>query len=150
MKIGFYPGSFNPWHEGHQDVLNKALKVFDRIVILQMSNSEKGEPKLLTYDDVNKGGEAFKLIADREVHIIPRSDMSIVSAVGGYILGGPDNTSYAIIRGLRNEKDFCEEQILQYCYEDMGIKIPIFFIIADKSLVHVSSSALKAMNKYTE
>lgn len=41
--IGVYPGSFNPWHEGHEDVLNKALKVFDKVIILIGYNPDKGE-----------------------------------------------------------------------------------------------------------
>ena len=82
-----------------------------------------------------------------------REDVSIVKAIGNYILGFAEDLerpSFAIIRGMRNTNDFIHEQMLQYAYEDMGIKMPIFFIIADKSLVHVSSTLVKEMNKYTE
>ena len=41
MKLGIYPGSFNPFHEGHEDVLKKALQVFDKVVILQYNNEVK-------------------------------------------------------------------------------------------------------------
>ncbi len=145
MKVAFYPGSFNPWHDGHDDVLDKARKLFDKVVVLQMSNADKQPVKsdidLNTY---------FKGV--RNVEYIHRMDMSIIKAIGNYILGEDINSNqqYAIIRGLRNEKDFCEEQILTYWYEDLGLKMPVFHIIADRKLVHISSSAIKAANKYVE
>lgn len=33
MNIAIYPGSFDPWHDGHKDILNKALKCFDKVII---------------------------------------------------------------------------------------------------------------------
>ena len=41
MSIGLYPGSFNPWHIGHQDVLDKACKVFDMVFVLVCESPEK-------------------------------------------------------------------------------------------------------------
>jgi pantetheine-phosphate adenylyltransferase len=142
MKIAFYPGSFNPWHDGHQDVLNKALMLFDKIVILQMSSFGK--------DDA--GPQKSNPNHPRAEYLY-RPEMSIVKAIGNYVIGFADDLerpSFAIIRGMRNEKDFCEEQILTYWYQDLGLKMPIFHIISDRSLVHVSSSAIKAANKFTE
>ena len=34
-RVAIYPGSFNPWHEGHEDVLNKAKKVFDQVHVIK-------------------------------------------------------------------------------------------------------------------
>jgi pantetheine-phosphate adenylyltransferase len=148
MKVAFYPGSFSPWHEGHGDVLEKALKVFDKIVILQLTNTDKGEAEPLDWADVVVGYDDGK-----RVELVHRKDVSIIEAVGTYILGEQKvglSLQYAIVRGLRNERDFCDEQILNYWYEDLGIKMPIVYFIADRSLVHISSSAIKAANKFTE
>lgn len=148
MKIAFYPGSFNPWHQGHGDILEKALKVFDKIVILQMSNSSKTNSKELTVGDVLN--YAHNVIAPSQLEILHRPDQSIITAIGNHLFSLEGKHDYAIIRGMRNEKDFCDEQILTYWYEDLGVKMPIFHIISDRKLVHVSSSAIKAANKFTE
>ena len=145
MRIAFMPGSFNPWHEGHGDVLHKALRVFDKIVLLQLSNSSKGEPERLQSKDITNG---LWLYRHGKIEIVSRTDVSLVSAIGDYILNENETHNYAIIRGLRNERDFCDEQTLQYAYERMGIKMPIFFIIADRTLVDMSSTLVKEMQKY--
>lgn len=146
MRIGFYPGSFNPWHQGHEDVLKKAFQIFDKVVILQLSNAGKDVPKELTEEDIVNGKWR---VNQGILELISRPGTSIIEAAGTYILGCHTN-KFAIIRGLRNERDFCDEQILNYWYEDLGIKMPIVYVIADRSLVHISSSAIRAANKFTE
>ncbi|MGL5617847.1 MAG: pantetheine-phosphate adenylyltransferase [Metamycoplasmataceae bacterium] len=41
MKIAIYPGSFNPFHEGHISIINKALKLFDIIYVVVTVNPDK-------------------------------------------------------------------------------------------------------------
>ena len=43
-KVAIYPGSFNPWHKGHEDILKKALKIFDKVLVLQGRNPLKPAP----------------------------------------------------------------------------------------------------------
>ena len=40
-KTAVYPGSFNPWHKGHTDILKKASYIFDKIIILIAKNENK-------------------------------------------------------------------------------------------------------------
>ena len=40
-KIGMYPGSFDPITKGHMNILDKALKIFDKVVIAVVKNSAK-------------------------------------------------------------------------------------------------------------
>ena len=41
MKIAIYPGSFDPFTNGHKDILNRALKIFDKVYIAVVKNSSK-------------------------------------------------------------------------------------------------------------
>ena len=52
MKIGVYAGSFNPFHKGHYNILCKAEKIFDKVIIARGINPEKNNvlvplPKIL-------------------------------------------------------------------------------------------------------
>ena len=53
----------------------------------------------------------------------------------------------AIIKGLRNSADFEYEKIQQYWNEDLGMKIPTIYIISNRNLTHISSSAIRAIEK---
>jgi pantetheine-phosphate adenylyltransferase len=139
MKIGFYPGSFNPWHDGHSDVLAKALKVFDRVVILQLTNPEKtGPTKPLEIPNFQSG-----------IEIIQRKNTFLFIVIGNYVLGHAlENHQYAIIRGLRTGQDLEYEKVQQYTNEDLGMKIPTVYFLADRNLTHVSSSVIRAIDKF--
>jgi pantetheine-phosphate adenylyltransferase len=139
MKIGFYPGSFNPWHDGHEDVFEKALKVFDKIVILQLTNPDKGAVKEID--------PATSLM--ERVEILVRPNTFLTNVVGTYILGRSKD-EYAIIRGLRNGNDLEYEKVQQYWNEDLGLKIPTVYFVSDRKLLHISSSAIRMINKLLE
>ena len=105
MKKAIYPGSFNPWHEGHQNILDKAKKIFDKV-------------------DIAVYGKDFTgLLSD-------------------YLKG---KNYVAIVRGLRNGYDLQYEQNQQYWYEDLGIKIPVVYFITDRTLGHISSTAIRTV-----
>jgi pantetheine-phosphate adenylyltransferase len=141
VKIGFYPGSFNPWHAGHEDILEKALKVFDKIIILVLTNPEKGiEGKV----------NPVPTLRDRvENLVLPNTFLTNI--VGTYVLGHThENHQYAIIRGLRNGNDLEYEKVQQFWNEDLGMKIPTVYFVSDRKLLHISSSAIRMVNKLME
>jgi len=139
-KIGFYPGSFNPWHSGHEDVLRKALLVFDQVVIGVGVNSDKGINEsiypLPIADLVEKYGNrvTFTTYTGLMVNCPTLTDKDVV----------------AVIRGLRNGYDLQYEMNQQYWNEDLGLKIPVIFFITDRTLAHVSSSAIRSIHKVKE
>jgi pantetheine-phosphate adenylyltransferase len=139
MKIGFYPGSFNPWHDGHEDILEKALKLFDKIVILQLTNPEKGVAK-----EIDPAPSLMK-----RVEIYVRPNTFLTNVVGTYVLGRSKD-EYAIIRGLRNGNDLEYEKVQQYWNEDLGMKIPTVYFVSDRKLLHISSSAIRMIDKLLE
>jgi pantetheine-phosphate adenylyltransferase len=135
MKVAIYPGSFNPWHEGHQDILNKALSVFDKVIIAQGINPGKEPPVSI---------EGFScrvsLIASERV------DIKYFEGFLHEFIKTLDDPITAVIRGLRNGNDLQYEQNQQYWYEDLGLHIPIVYFITDRRLGHISSSAIRAIN----
>ena len=130
-KVAIYPGSFNPFHEGHRDVVAKTLRVFDMVIIAQGVNPEK---------KLEQGAEVVdEITADPRV-LVQRFEGLLTDHIRE--LRKTVNVS-AVIRGLRNNKDFEYEQNLQVAYQHHGLKVPIFYVIADQEFVDVSSTAIR-------
>lgn len=145
MKVAIYPGSFNPWHEGHTDILRKALKVFDKVIIARGINPLKtsdpvGLQQLEAKLDEVMGGHTGQV----QVIVYPGLLVEEIAHRNKHYV----NPIIAVVRGLRNTQDLCGEQIQQYYNEDLGLKIPTVFFIADKKLVHISSSAIRAIEAF--
>ena len=135
-KVGLYTGSFNPWHDGHYDVLKKALQVFDLVIIAVGVNPEK-EPGLPHLTRIPQ-----EIQEDRRVNVILFHDM-VVDVIDRW-------KPTAIIRGLRNGQDLEYERTQQYWNEDLGCKIPTVYFVSDRKLVHISSSAIRAVRKFRD
>jgi len=148
MRIAIYPGSFNPWHEGHDDILQKALKCFDKVVVGIGINPEKDlsfvtDTRIRDLDEYfqNKYGLNSGIIVDA-------FDGLLVDFVNKNIKYdyGKDHTC-AVIRGLRNGHDLQYEMNQQYWNEDLGLSVPIVYFICDRKLSHISSSMLRLVDK---
>lgn len=140
MKTAIYPGSFNPWHEGHTDVVSKAIKVFDKVIIAVGVNPDK-----------KKSTETLHLIKRIGwiLVMLPESPRIEVVQFNGLLKDFIKEGDYsAVIKGLRNAPDFEYEKIQQYWNEDLGIRIPTFYVISDRKFVHISSSAIKAIKSF--
>jgi pantetheine-phosphate adenylyltransferase len=138
MRVAIYPGSFNPWHAGHTQVLLAALQMFDKVIVAPGINPDKD-----AYPD-------FENVLPLDIVLSYVDRVSVHHF--NYLL--PDYAAEvgacAIIRGLRNTKDFEDEKIQQYWYEDLGLKIPVVYIISGRDKVHLSSSAIRAVKKAKE
>lgn len=133
MRLAIYPGSFNPFHKGHFDILNQASKLFDKVIVAR----PKGMPS-----DV---GLLTAQLSDRL-----RSRVHITEFDGLLVNFAKIQGAIAIIRGLRNTADLDYEKSMQYWNEDLGLTIPTVYFICSRELVHVSSSAIRTINKLTD
>ena len=140
MKVAVYPGSFNPWHEGHADVLTKALATFDKVIVARGFNPEKSNIK----DDA-----CVNPILNR-VHppnITVVGNWEFVEFNGLLKDFVAEVGATAVIKGLRNAKDFQYELEQQYWNEDLGITVPTVYVISDRKHVHLSSSAIRMIER---
>jgi pantetheine-phosphate adenylyltransferase len=139
MRVALYPGSFDPWHDGHEDILNKALRAFDKVIICVGFNPDKSDAVV---DRINGIPE--------HIHINPRVEVhSHVGLMADYVnqLLIDQVPVSAMVRGIRNAQDMEYERVTQYYNEDLGCTIPTTYFICDRKLVHVSSSAIKVLQK---
>jgi pantetheine-phosphate adenylyltransferase len=137
-KIGLYPGSFDPLTKGHMDIIKRALKIFDEVVIAVVKNSSK---KLLFSLDERKAiiDEVYKT----EKNIICISLDSKLSVE----LANEIN-ALAIIRGLRAMSDFEYEFQIASINRSQNKQIESVFFAAQDKLTFVSSSMVKEIAQY--
>jgi pantetheine-phosphate adenylyltransferase len=129
--IGVFAGSFNPFHKGHYNVLQKAEKLFDKVIIAFGKNPDKND----------RAWAIPKTIANRQ-------QAEYKGLVTDYI----DSLGYnvTVIRGLRNSTDFQYEQN-QYRYiQELKPDIKIVNIFCDKEFEHISSSGIRTLEKYNK
>ena len=129
-SIAIYPGSFFPFHKGHLDVLEKAEKIFDKVIVAVGINPDK--------PDVDKSAYFQKL----KHEILPFRQ---VIAFGGMLHDLIDDTRYqlTVVKGLRNPKDFEQVLMEQRYTEDMYPNIKMAYVISGREFAHVSSSGIK-------
>ena len=130
-SIGVFAGSFNPFHKGHFNVLLKAEKLFDKVIIAFGKNPDK----------TVRTWPIPKTIANRQQ--TEYSDL-LTDHVESF---GYDVT---VVRGLRNSTDFNYEQN-QYRYiQELKPDIKIINIFCDKEFEHISSSGIRTLEKYNK
>lgn len=133
MKIAVYPGSFNPFHKGHYNILLKAEKIFDKVIIARGVNLDKppSEWKLP------------KILGDREVILYDNLLTDTLDDVKRKYKSMP-----TVIRGLRNSVDL-QFEMNQYRYlQDLMPDLQMVSIFCDKEFEHISSSGIRTLSKY--
>jgi pantetheine-phosphate adenylyltransferase len=129
-KIAVFPGSFNPFHKGHYNVLQKAEKIFDKVIIAFGNNPDK---------DGQRVWPVPAAIRNRQIEEYSGLLTDFVGAMGEDLV---------VIRGLRNSTDFQYEQN-QYRYiQELMPNIKIVNIFCDKEFEHISSSGIRTLEKY--
>lgn len=130
-KIGVFAGSFDPFHKGHYNVLQKAEKIFDKVIIAFGKNPEKKV----------KAPVIPKTIQNRQI-----------MHYSGLLTDFINSLKYdvTVIRGLRNSTDFQYEQN-QYRYiQELKKDIKIVNIFCDKEFEHISSSGIRTLEKFNK
>ena len=131
--LAIYPGSFDPPTEGHMNVIERASKVFDRVIVAVAINSTK--QSVFTPDErVSLLKKIFKDNASIEVDKF--EDRLLVD----YAKSKKVNV---IIRGLRTVSDYEFENQMSLANRKLAPNIEILFMMAESRYSHFSSSLIK-------
>lgn len=143
-RIAIFPGSFNPLHDGHYDVISKVWMLFDELIVLQCVNPDKPSQELVVSDVVS---QHLDFLYGEKVKIDTHEGLLI-----DYInkITDQNNQCVAVIKGLRNSIDFEYEKNQQYWNEDLDLVQTVLYVISDRNLTHFSSSAVRQLNKIRE
>ena len=136
-KIAVFPGSFDPFTKGHEDIVRRSLQLFDKVIIGIGNNSQKSRYFELDFI-IPKIESCFKDTANLEVKTFQGLTADFAKANGAQFL----------VRGLRNTTDFEYEnsisQANKYLYHDLET----VFMITSPHLAYISSSLIRDIHKY--
>lgn len=96
MRVFIYPGSFDPLTNGHLDIIRRASRLCDRLVVAVMVNSEK-KPAFSVSD---------RLAMIRDVLTAETAEIDVLSYEGLLVNLYHEQKASAVVRGLRSESDF--------------------------------------------
>ena len=131
-KSVIYPGSFDPLTNGHINIIERASKCFDEVIISVAKNSSKNS--ILTSDE---RVEILKKIFKNKKKVK-------IDQFEGLLAHYVDKKKiYTILRGMRTVQDFEYELQMATSNNKLNNKIETIFMVADGNFSHISSSLIK-------
>jgi pantetheine-phosphate adenylyltransferase len=134
-RVGLYPGTFDPIHNGHTDIIGRAVKLVDKLVLGVAINTGKG-PMFTLEERVAIVEEAAAPLRDRaEIIVQPFQGLTMHFAreVGASI----------IVRGLRAVADFEFEFQMTAMNQQLDREIETVFLMADPRHQAIASKLVK-------
>jgi pantetheine-phosphate adenylyltransferase len=130
--VALYPGSFDPIHNGHLDIIRRSAALFDRVIIAIFDRPDK---RLLftTEERVQLVSETTAEMTNVEVSTYSTLTVDYAAARG----------AQAIVRGLRATSDFDFEFQLALMNRHLSKKVEAVFLMTSLEHAHLSSSLVK-------
>lgn len=136
-RIALFPGSFDPFTKGHEDIVLRGLEVFDEIIIAVGFNSQKNA----RYFPIEKMiGYIEQTFINHPVKVITYSELTAG-------LAKKHNAKF-LLRGLRNTTDFEYENSISQVNRQLNAELESVFLITTPSLAWISSSIVREVHRY--
>lgn len=137
MRVAVYPGTFDPITFGHIDVIERALQVFDRVVVGIITTPQKKPLFSLEHrvEMVEKSLNHLKQVKVRQFNSLT-VDLA------------KEENAIAIIRGLREVSDFAEEFTLATMNRKLNSEIETVMFVTSKKYFYLSSGIIKEIAHY--
>lgn len=137
MKIAIYPGSFDPVTSGHLNIIRRAAKIFDRVIVCVMVNAGKN-PMFTQAERVD--------FIRRVTEDIPNVEVDSSSELlADY---ARKKGSSVIVKGLRAGSDFENEFQMAMINRKINPQLDTLFLTADHQYMSLSSSTVKELAAY--
>ncbi len=136
MKRAVYPGTFDPPHLGHLDIVKRAVKIFDRLVVAVARNPRKN----LLFSVEDRVDMFSKMVEDIQAVEVRRFDGLLVDFMKRENLE-------VIVRGVRLFTDF--EYELQIALNNYKLaKVETVFMMPSQDYIHISSTIVRDIASY--
>jgi pantetheine-phosphate adenylyltransferase len=137
VRIALIPGSFDPVHNGHLEVIERAARLFDEVVVATLRNPQKSEALF----DL---GERQEMLEESLAHLV---NVRIVSVATLVVNVAQDVGASAIVKGLRAVSDFENElQMAQMNKQLSGVET--LFIPTSSAHSFIASRLLREVARF--
>ncbi|VDG20727.1 pantetheine-phosphate adenylyltransferase [Lactiplantibacillus mudanjiangensis] len=136
MTTAVFPGSFDPITRGHLDLIKRASRLFDHLIVAVMVNTSK-QPLFTTSEKVAMIQAEVAQLSNVEVKAATGLTVDFMSQVG----------ATALVRGLRNEQDFGYERDIAWMNQSLNADVETVCLLARPPYAYFSSSLIKEVAK---
>lgn len=138
MKTAIYPGSFDPVTNGHLDVIQRAAKVFDRLIVAVLINANK-KPSFTVEERVELIKAAIPEDSGCEI---------IVSSFDGLLADYAEQVgATAVVKGLRAMSDFEYEFQMALLNRKINPNLDTMFFMTSERYMYLSSSIVREIGR---
>ena len=137
MKIAIYPGSFDPITSGHANIIRRAAKIFDRLIVCVMVNAAKS-PMFTQQERVEMIRSVVCDIPNVEVDASDGLLAEYARRKGGCV----------IVKGLRAGSDFENEFQMALINHKINPELDTMFLTSEHQYMYLSSSTVKELGGY--
>jgi pantetheine-phosphate adenylyltransferase len=135
-KIAFFPGSFDPFTKGHEDIVLRGLTLFDEVIIGIGHNANKARyftiEKMINWIEETFDGKSVKVVSYNDLTANVAKDMG----------------AEFLIRGLRNTTDFEYENSIAQVNRYLVENLETVFLITAPHLAPISSTIIRDLHRY--
>jgi len=137
--LAIYPGSFNPFHIGHLNIIEKAERVFG-----------KGNVLIAIGVNPDKSKSEDQLIRANEIQTSTGRPVEVYTTFLHELIEKKESEGYKVvlIRGLRNGDDLAYEDNQLKFIKDFKKDIDVVFFRCDEEFAHISSSAIRNLQSF--
>jgi pantetheine-phosphate adenylyltransferase len=136
-RIALFPGSFDPFTNGHLDVVRRGTQLFDEVIIAIGNNSSKQR-----YLPVEQMIALIQGVFEQE----PR--VSVTSFKGLTAVYAREVGANFLLRGLRNTTDFEYENTIAQANRHLNPALETVFLITSPALAAISSTIIRELHRY--
>lgn len=136
MKIAVYPGSFDPITNGHLDIIERATKIFDKVIVAVSINSQK--TPLFTIE------ERVEIVKSVTSHI---KNVEVKTFTGLLAEFAIKENAKVLIKGLRAVSDFEYEFQMALMNKKIQPELETLFMMCNKEYSYLSSSIVKEVGR---
>lgn len=133
-RLAIYPGTLDPLHNGHLDIIQRATRIFDRVIVA-IYDQRRGQKKVLF-----SVAERMEL-AQAVLSGMPRVEVACFS--GLVVNYASEVGALALVRGLRVFSDFEYEFRMGLANKQLAPELETVVIMSDEQHIHISSSTIR-------